>query len=354
MSETISETNDSKVLNDKETPLPNNNYTLEETTIQKNTNESFKKSESLKSTKKTKKEENEKEQKKNQKEPVEEETYEDYLVKFVTNTRTQQRRYSIFPEDLDINRIRNGTVAKSQNKKKQKAIPLKIHDSNVGAKSQRKIYLPTINNTLNNLTKSTDIKVKKNKSVDKNKPRGSIFEMTDDERKEFLAKLKSRYVNEMALKLNKLYGIDKVFNQKKMSLKKYKKQNSVSLEKYQDKIMEINQYNLCDDNMNGLYKRLKHLRINTEDAKPLPPVNFSALIHYSFEKEREKKKKIYSKPWLGTKKTEPTNDYERELEKVTKLKHSIKINRREDMAMYKILDILPVHVKEALIKNKVH
>lgn len=356
MSDSISEHNDSKALNRKESPNHNNNYTLEETTTTKNANESLHKSASINSRKRPIKEEDEKEQKKkSQKEP--EETYEEYLVRFVTNKKTQQRRYSIFPEDLDINKIRSGIVAmKSQQKKKQKPVPLKIYKENLGAKSQRKIYLPSIHKALNsNITKSTDCGDKKNsQSVDKKRHRNSIFEMTDDERKEFLSKIKSRYVNEMAIKLNKLYGIDSVFNKKKRSLRKYKKEDRVSLEKYQDKIMQVNQYNLCDDNMNGLYKRLKHLRVNTEDAKPLPPINFTALIHYSFEQEREKKKKNYEKPWLGTRKTEPSNDYERELEKVTKLKHSLKNSRKEDLAMYKILDILPIHLKEALLKNKVH
>ena len=105
--------------------------------------------------------------------------------------------------------------------------------------------------------------------------------------------------------LNKLYGYNKKYFKFKENLKKNKDDN---LEKYQDDILRLSSLNLCRDNLLKLYTDLKNLRLNSEETKPLPPINFQTLISHSLNEKKPKKgKDLFNeiknlKIWMNMKK----------------------------------------------------
>ena len=145
--------------------------------------------------------------------------------------------------------------------------------------------------------------------------------------------------------LNKLYSYNKKFYTFKESLKKNK---DSELEKYQDDILRLSSLNLCRDNLLKLYTDLKNLRINSEQVKPLPPINFRSLITHSLEN----KKKTKNKGFLPkSKKFKDMDEYEKEM-------YKIKVNSKHEKLksnnkfLYRMYEILPEHLVEKMYVKK--
>ena len=85
--------------------------------------------------------------------------------------------------------------------------------------------------------------------------------------------------------------------------------------------------------------------------KPLPPINFPALVIHSFKEvdDREKHKKSIS---FENKKIKEMDEYEKELYDIKKSNVFKKSRYVNNKRLYKIFEILPEHVVEAVFKNK--
>ena len=145
--------------------------------------------------------------------------------------------------------------------------------------------------------------------------------------------------------LNKLYGYNKKYFTFKGNLKKNKESE---LEKYQDDILRLSSINLSRDNLLKLYSDLKNIRINSEEVKPLPPINFRSIITHSLTKKKKLEKGGYLPK---NKKYKDMDDYEKEM-------YKIKVNNRHEKYLsnnkfiYKMYEILPEHIVEKIYVKK--
>ena len=146
--------------------------------------------------------------------------------------------------------------------------------------------------------------------------------------------------------LNKLYGYNNKFLFYNTKLKRGKWNN---LEKYQDDILRVSSINLSKDNMLKLFSDLKTIRINSEQAKPLPPVNFKALIHHSLDENSEKKQFGIRK---HIKKFSEMDEYEKEMYMIKTNSRHEKMNFNNNKFMYKMYEILPEHVVDTIYGKK--
>lgn len=149
--------------------------------------------------------------------------------------------------------------------------------------------------------------------------------------------------------LDKIYGINKKFLFYNAKLKKDK---SNDLEKYQDNILRASSINLSKENMLKLSSNLKSIKINCEQIKPLPPINFRTLINHSLD-EKIRKKTFGLK--ANQKKFKDMDDYEKEVFMIkTNMRHE-KLNSSNNKLIYKMYEILPEHVVDTLYakKNKI-
>ena len=159
-----------------------------------------------------------------------------------------------------------------------------------------------------------------------------------------------RSVNNLnKMRLNALYGYDKFFIQSKKSL--LRKKDLIGLENYQNNILKVSQRNLSKDHMFKLFTELQSIKKNADLVKPLPPINYPALIMHSF-KEVEEGKKHLSKLSLDDKKFKDMDDYEKEMYKIKKSNVFKRVKIERNKRMYKIYEILPEHVVDVLYKNK--
>ena len=152
-----------------------------------------------------------------------------------------------------------------------------------------------------------------------------------------------------AITLDKLYGFDKKFYKSKNYLKK-KIIEDECLKNYQEDILKISGRTLSRDNLMKLYSELREIRDVAEMSKPLPPMNFRALVMHSicekksnFKKgERESENKNY----------DDMDDFEKEMYNIKKRKRIKKNKNLLSKGMYKIYEILPEHVVDVLYKQK--
>ena len=159
-----------------------------------------------------------------------------------------------------------------------------------------------------------------------------------------------RSVNNLnRMRLNALYGYDKNFVQSKKNL--LKKKDLVGLENYQNDILKVSQRNLSKDNMYKLFTELESIKKNAEMVKPLPPINYPALIIHSF-KEVEDKRRNKSKIPLEDKKLKDMDEYEKELFHIKKGNSFKRVKIERNKRLYKIYEILPEHVVNTLYRNK--
>ena len=146
--------------------------------------------------------------------------------------------------------------------------------------------------------------------------------------------------------LDKIYGINKKFLFYNAKLKKDK---SHDLEKYQDNILRTSSINLSKENMLKLSSNLKSIKVNCEQIKPLPPINFRTLINHSLD-EKIRKKTFGLK--ANQKKFKEMDDYEKEVFMIkTNMRHE-KLNSSNNKLMYKMYEILPEHVVDTLYAKK--
>jgi hypothetical protein len=146
--------------------------------------------------------------------------------------------------------------------------------------------------------------------------------------------------------LDKIYGINKKFLFYNAKLKKDK---SHDLEKYQDNILRTSSINLSKENMLKLSSNLKSIKVNCEQIKPLPPINFRTLINHSLD-EKSRKKTFGLK--ANQKKFKEMDDYEKEVFMIkTNMRHE-KLNSSNNKLMYKMYEILPEHVVDTLYAKK--
>ena len=146
--------------------------------------------------------------------------------------------------------------------------------------------------------------------------------------------------------LNKLYGYNHQFLFYNAKLKKEKYDD---LQKYQEDILRVSSINLSKDNMLKLFSDLRTIRINSEQTKPLPPINFKALIHHSIDENREKKQFGIKVP---SKKFNQMDEYEKEMYMIKTNSRHEKMNSNNNKFLYKMYEILPEHVVDTIYGKK--
>ena len=98
-------------------------------------------------------------------------------------------------------------------------------------------------------------------------------------------------------KLKKVYRYESNFMKNKDKIINSK---DVDLEQYQENLLKLSGNTFCKDNMIKLYTEFKNLRNSTETIKPLPPINFPALIRYTVEKNKNNQiRKVFKKDEKG-------------------------------------------------------
>ena len=146
--------------------------------------------------------------------------------------------------------------------------------------------------------------------------------------------------------LNRLYGYNNKFLFYNAKLKRGKGNN---LEKYQEDILRVSSINLSKDNMLKLFSDLKNIRLNSEQAKPLPPINFKALVLHSMD-ESHAKKQFGLK--LQNKKFSQMDEYEKEMYKIKTNSRHEKMNNSNNKFLYKMYEVLPEHVVDTIYAKK--
>lgn len=149
------------------------------------------------------------------------------------------------------------------------------------------------------------------------------------------------------MRLNALYGYDRNFIRTKNYL--IKKKDLIELDNYQNGILKVSQRNLSKDHMFKLFTELQSIKNNANLVKPLPPINYPALIIHSFKEVEERKKNRIS---FENKKLKDMDDYEKELYNIRKNNAFKRLKIERNKRLYKIYEILPEHVVDALYKNK--
>ena len=146
--------------------------------------------------------------------------------------------------------------------------------------------------------------------------------------------------------LKKLYGYDESFFKVKKLIKSNKK---INLKKYQDNIVKISGRHLSKENMMRFINELKGIRTSAEIVKPLPPINFPALIIHTLKESETTKKENTNKKYSEM------DDYEKELYKIKETNKKSKILYKRDLNMkglFKIYDLMPQYLVDAVKKNK--
>ena len=151
-------------------------------------------------------------------------------------------------------------------------------------------------------------------------------------------------------RLNRLYGYDNNFIKSKRFL--LKKKQLLGLENYQDNIIKVAQQNLSKDNMIKLITELKSIKKDAEMVKPLPPINYTALILHSCNEQEKDRRRNKSKTSVNFKKFKDMDEYEKELYTIKKSNVFKRARVARNKNLYKIYEILPEHVVEVLYRNR--
>ena len=146
--------------------------------------------------------------------------------------------------------------------------------------------------------------------------------------------------------LNRLYGYNRKFLFYNAKLKKEK---CSSLEKYHENILRVSSINISKDNLLKLFSDLKTIKINSEQTKPLPPINFPALVCHSLNESGQKKRFGYKQP---NKKFSEMDEYEKEMYMIKTNSRHEKMNFNTNKFLYKMYEILPEHVVETIYAKK--
>jgi len=232
----------------------------------------------------------------------------------------------LFYLSLDSNKDNENQKTKIKNISPNKQdLKIKINNSNT---------LPILSNEKSNKSKKVSFTIPKMKNeIEKNNPK-------KPKQKHLFKSVEFRTTN-----LNKLYGYNKKFFTFKQNLKKNK---DLELEKYQDDILRLSSINLSRENLLKLYTDLKNIRINSEEVKPFPPVNFRTLIIHSLSKKKKMKKGGFMPK---NKKYKDMDDYEKEMYKI-KVNTKIEKKNANNKLLYKMYEILPEHIVEKIYAKK--
>ena len=254
------------------------------------------------------------------------EEYTNFLIKLLTETETPKRK--IMKKGFKLNPISLSKVSLDRSSS-LKSMATQESNSNI-----KKKYL-TPKETRNSKLKLLKGSENKKKKVNQKNIILNEIKLNQSKRKQFLHK-----------NLDKLYGYNKKFL---FYNAKLKKQKWNTLEKYQDNILRVSSINTSKDYMMKLSSDLKTIRINSEQAKPLPPINFKALVHHSLEQNT--RKKVYGIK-ANNRKYNDMDEYEKEMYKIKTSSRHERLNTNNNKFIYKMYEILPEHVVDTLYIKK--
>ena len=268
--------------------------------------------------------ESEKEEDEETKKKRKREEYTNFLIKLLTETDTPKRK--IMKKGFKLNPI---SLSKTSLDRSTSVKSLATQESNSNIKKK---YFTPKEPKKKKLLKGSENKEKK---VNKKNIILNEIKLKQSKRKQFFHK-----------NLDKLYGYNKKFLFYNAKLKKQKWNN---LEKYQDDILRVSAINTSKDYMMKLSSDLKTIRINSEQTKPLPPINFRALVHHSLD--QNKRKKIYGIK-ANNRNINQMDEYEKEMYDIkTSFRHR-RLNLNTNKFIYKMYEILPEHVVDTLYIKK--
>ena len=268
--------------------------------------------------------ESEKEEDEETKKQRKREEYTNFLIKLLTETDTPKRK--IMKKGFKLNPI---SLSKTSLDRSTSVKSLATQESNSNIKKK---YFTPKEPKKKKLLKGSENKEKK---VNKKNIILNEIKLKQSKRKQFFHK-----------NLDKLYGYNKKFLFYNAKLKKQRWNN---LEKYQDDILRVSAINTSKDYMMKLSSDLKTIRINSEQTKPLPPINFRALVHHSLD--QNKRKKIYGIK-ANDRNINQMDEYEKEMYDIkTSFRHR-RLNLNTNKFIYKMYEILPEHVVDTLYIKK--
>ena len=100
-----------------------------------------------------------------------------------------------------------------------------------------------------------------------------------------------------------------------------------------------------------LFTELQSIKRAADMVKPLPPINYPALILHSF-KELENKRRNIFKISFEDKKLEDMDDYEKEIYQIKKSNLFKREKVVRNKRIYKIYEILPEHVIDTVYRKR--
>ena len=254
------------------------------------------------------------------------EEYTNFLIRLLTETDTPKRK--IMKKGFKLNPI---SLSKTSLDRSNSLKSLATQESN--SITKKKYFTPKE-------PRKKELKIMKGSENKKKKVNQKNIILSE-------IKLKQSKRNQFFHKnLDKLYGYNKRFLFYNAKLKKQKWNN---LEKYQDDILRVSAINTSKDYMMKLSSDLKTIRINSEQTKPLPPINFKALVHHSLE--QNKRKKVFGIR-ANERKFNQMDEYEKEMYKIkTSMRHK-RLNTNNNKFIYKMYEILPEYVVDTLYIKK--
>jgi hypothetical protein len=190
----------------------------------------------------------------------------------------------------------------------------------------------------------SNLKIKQNRNENES---GNLFSNLNKNKK-LIKNIRS--VNNLNKnRLMALYGYDKDFIRSKRNLLKSK--DIINLEHYQNDILKVSLRNLSKDHMIKLFTELQSIKRAADMVKPLPPINYPALILHSF-KELENKRRNIFKISFEDKKLEDMDDYEKEIYQIKKSNLFKREKVVRNKRIYKIYEILPEHVIDTVYRKR--
>ena len=220
--------------------------------------------------------------------------------------------------------------------------------NNVIYKEKRKRLSPIKFNE-NRSIKTIDINDNNSNSINNYNYKNNYYSQKSlSNNKKNITNINSKSIKDKNLNLlSKLYGYNKkyLFSKNKILEKK-----NIDIENYQNNIIKISQQKLSKDNLIKLYTNLQTIKTDAEMIKPLPPINYPALILHSFKEVDDKEKHLGS--LYRSKKVKDMDEYEKELYEIKKNSTKKKTRLTRNKRINKIYEILPEYVVDAVFKNK--
>ena len=171
-----------------------------------------------------------------------------------------------------------------------------------------------------------------------------------NKRKNVIKKINNRSLKDKNAKiLSKLYGYNKkyLFSNSKTLRKK----SVLDIEKYQNRILKLSQRKLSREHLVKLYSELQTIKNNAELVKPLPPINYPALVIHSF-KEVENRRKHIGNLYNEGKNYDNMDEYEKEMYEIKNSNNKKRVKIFRNKRMYKIYEVLPEYVVDVIFKKK--